>query len=800
MALLDTQFNFRSLSLKDLLEARDLYHWHLLNKENVVGTAVGLYLIRDEEHAERGDKGHGRRHKPAGPRRFDNASVQDYSWPCVLVLVRDWLESHQFTQRPGDFIPPTLYLPDGRRVPVCVVAVEPAEAAPLPPAPIRFPESYVGGGFPLVAEVQEQEHFASAGCLVSDGHRLYALTNRHVCGEPGTPIHARVRGQDVEIGEASPLQLTRLPFTEVYPEFPGQRTYLTLDIGLVDVHDANDWRSAVYGLGEPGPVADFNELNIGLQLIDQPVCAFGAASGLLSGRIKALFYRYKAQAGYDYVSDFLIAPEGGNQTRHGDSGTVWHLGTPPSPKEPAPAGLRPVAVEWGGQALAERTGKYNFALATCLSTVCRILDVDLVRQHNDGAQPYWGQTGHYGIAAAAIDAVQDPALHKLLDANRGCISFTPNQLTPDQIKQALSQGDFVELADVPDLVWKRTKDTPGGRDYAKNSGPEHPNHYADIDKPDAGGQILRTLCLGDAGKLDPQAWIAFYNSVGETDSAHVGLLPFRVWQIFETMVAALQAGDLDRFVCAAGVIAHYVGDACQPLHGSYLSNGYQDRPVPSSGKSKKWQGQGVHSTYEDKMVDRFSTELLQALDAAVKQPPAAGQAPPAIRTGKDAALATLKLMDVAAGIIAPSALCDAYIKLGGGTSKPVVQGLWDQFGSDTAKVMIAGARYLAAIWDAAYAASGASLHDTSERDKAKLAAIYQDAAGFCPSLTLDKIGSVLGQGGGGGGGGGSSTAAARNTAAKKAVAKKAVAKKAPAKKAAAKKAPAKKAAAKKKHH
>jgi len=24
--------NFRSLSLKDLLEARDTYHWHLMNK------------------------------------------------------------------------------------------------------------------------------------------------------------------------------------------------------------------------------------------------------------------------------------------------------------------------------------------------------------------------------------------------------------------------------------------------------------------------------------------------------------------------------------------------------------------------------------------------------------------------------------------------------------------------------------------------------------------------------------------------------------------------------------------------
>ena len=36
-------FDFSSLSLKDLIEARDLYHFHLMDKANVVGTAIGLY-------------------------------------------------------------------------------------------------------------------------------------------------------------------------------------------------------------------------------------------------------------------------------------------------------------------------------------------------------------------------------------------------------------------------------------------------------------------------------------------------------------------------------------------------------------------------------------------------------------------------------------------------------------------------------------------------------------------------------------------------------------------------------------
>lgn len=41
--------DFASLSLRDLLEARDLYHLHLMNKKNVVATAVGYYRIRKQE-------------------------------------------------------------------------------------------------------------------------------------------------------------------------------------------------------------------------------------------------------------------------------------------------------------------------------------------------------------------------------------------------------------------------------------------------------------------------------------------------------------------------------------------------------------------------------------------------------------------------------------------------------------------------------------------------------------------------------------------------------------------------------
>ena len=42
-------FDFSTLSFNEPVEARDLYHFHLMSKVNVVGTAVDLYLMRSDE-------------------------------------------------------------------------------------------------------------------------------------------------------------------------------------------------------------------------------------------------------------------------------------------------------------------------------------------------------------------------------------------------------------------------------------------------------------------------------------------------------------------------------------------------------------------------------------------------------------------------------------------------------------------------------------------------------------------------------------------------------------------------------
>lgn len=105
------------------MEARDLYHYHLLNKANVVGTAIGLYLIRKEEDRPR-QKSEGKQPpvKKSFPRTLANSEVRDYSWPCILAFLRKWEPEEAFAARgrhsPAHIVPKILYMPNGIAVPV----------------------------------------------------------------------------------------------------------------------------------------------------------------------------------------------------------------------------------------------------------------------------------------------------------------------------------------------------------------------------------------------------------------------------------------------------------------------------------------------------------------------------------------------------------------------------------------------------------------------------------------------------------------------------------------------------------
>ena len=588
--VLDLTYNFASLSLRDLLEARDTYHYHLLSKANVVGTAVGLYLIRkDEDWPQRKGESRAPRHKKTYARTLTNSEVRDYSWPCVLAFVRSWAAEADFgpggQYDPAQIVPKTLYMPDGRAVPVCVVEAPEVPADETLPATAELgrPADRFGGGLPIIVEVQGAEYHATAGCLVTDGHLTYALTARHACGEAGTPILSTLRGGRVPVGTSSPKQLTRVPFSEVYPDFPGRRSYCSLDVGLVRLDKVDDWTSNTYGLPPLGPLADVNELNLSLRLIDQPVMGYGAASGLLRGAIKALFYRHRSVGGYDYVGDFLIAPDG-LATRPGDSGMVWHLDVTPRRPGDAPVplathDLRPLAVEWGGQTFDEGGRRSTFAVATGLSNVCKLLDVELVTDLSRGVSGYWGRTGHYSIAALAIGLVGDARLKAFLEKNAEIISFDLTAIAEKDFDKTVGQmsgaNHFVPLADVPDEIWKKLghgkNGRQGGRDTAAgphgSDGPEHPTHYADIDAPiGPHGETWRKLCLADDKNITVTAWKAFYakmakksEEAGDEPAAtqyrkvfKQGLLPFRLWR--HPMVALSGLGSFTIGALMMGVV------------------------------------------------------------------------------------------------------------------------------------------------------------------------------------------------------------------------------------------------------
>ena len=275
------------------------------------------------------------------------------------------------------------------------------------------------------------------------------------------------------------------------------------------------------------------------------------------------------------------------------SGALWHLQMPghdgEEDKRPLlERDLRPLAIEWGAQAFAESGERSTYSVATSLSNVCKLLDVELVVEGGDGVSGTWGAVGHYSIGTLAIDLVKNRKLKSFLEANADSINLPLEKLTKEPKNKDLIASGFVALADVPDIVWKQYPSphlnrkgedigVVGGRDTksagTRSTGPEHANHHCDADRPFAGSPTLPDACIAHPNLLTAANWNAYFDAFpNKVDVLHRGILPFRVWQYFERM-KDYAATDPGKFIAAAGTLAHYVGDASQPLHGSTLSDG-----------------------------------------------------------------------------------------------------------------------------------------------------------------------------------------------------------------------------------
>ncbi|WP_132423133.1 S1/P1 Nuclease [Pseudonocardia endophytica] len=725
---MDSAAEFAGLSLPDLLDARDAYHVHLLRQPNVVATAVGRYLVRTEDEGSDADapmRLADRLALPPGerpPRTLQNSSVRPWSWPCVLVFVDRWMDADEIHAAPDEMVPRRLYLPDGRMVPTCVVYAPPVPSGATArlPATLSFPSALFGGGYACLAAVQGGQRSGTIACVVTDGLRTYALTNRHVAGRAGQVVTTMVGGDEVRLGVAAGKSVGRLPFEHAYPGLAGRRAEVAVDAGLIEVDDVGRWTTQIFGVGELGPMVDLGPETLSLGMLGEPVRAFGGASGPMTGEVTALYYRYRTRAGVEYLADAVVGPRVGQSTtptRPGDSGTLWVLDEPAADTgstDPVPT-ARPLALQWGGHlfAGADPTPETTpYALVSFLSTACRALDVEPVTSGDGTSELYWGEVGHYTIGALACDLVQPAALKKYFVANRTRISFDLATLAAGGYKT----GDadvFHPLADVPDTVWKRRK-----KGWIRPK--ESPNHFADMDDPvsDTDPTTLMSMFDKDPATVDPSTWDAFYTEKSVAVN-HRGLLPFRVAQLYRIVVDALADGDTPRALAAAGVMAHYVGDACQPLHTSRWHDGRDE--------SEK----GVHSDYETAMVSDEQAALATGLEDALK-----GARPMDTVTGhREAALAVVELMARTIRTLPPEKLLDAWVT----TDRDDIRGhsteLWALVGEPTIACIADGCRTLAMLWSSAWKEAGAKAPAAKAVDPDVLEKLYMDPE-FAPSVYL----------------------------------------------------------------
>jgi len=375
------------------------------------------------------------------------------------------------------------------------------------------------------------------------------------------------------------------------------------------------------------------------------------------------------------------------------------------------------------------------------------LDLSVVRDWNLDQTDTWGAIGHFSIAFSVADRLTNANLKTLMAANAEIVSPSGDGIRSSEFK-GMGTDDFVPLADVPDMFWKPRISKQG---FARAM--EGPNHFADMDQEDADGKTLLDLTKSD-DFIDPDKWDEFYSSVKDILSGdpiqakHRGLLPFRVWQIFNDMVRFVKAGKAPQFVCAAGVLSHYVGDACQPLHISYLHDGDPEQPQTRTVHHRDGSeeekvdplGAGVHSAYEDSMVSAHRDDILDGLAATPKV-----KAAELIETGLDAAKATIGMMRDVFQRIPPKKIVQFYIE-SDAKPKQLAEDMWGEFGEGTIKCMQDGVHLLAILWQSAWVAGDGNntIPDSALKalTKKKAMAICQDS-NFLPSTSVGKIGPIL---------------------------------------------------------
>jgi len=226
------------------------------------------------------------------------------------------------------------------------------------------------------------------------------------------------------------------------------------------------------------------------------------------------------------------------------------------------------------------------------------------------------------------------------------------------------------------------------------------------------------------------------------------VLPFRVWQLWEAMVSYLKKGDVLRFVASGGAMAHYVGDASQPLHCSWLHHGLpptraingRQYPVPRDSAEfkafKNTRPAKIHAIYEETMLEVDTATALAGVDTTIGHGwKATGRK---VKSGHDAAYEIIRLMHDSQARLSPEEIIRADDPDLAADAR--ARALWanEKVRTSTIQSLSESTQLLADLWTAAWAmGGGAKIAKSKLRafKEADLERVYRDGK-FCPSLSL----------------------------------------------------------------
>jgi hypothetical protein len=218
------------------------------------------------------------------------------------------------------------------------------------------------------------------------------------------------------------------------------------------------------------------------------------------------------------------------------------------------------------------------------------------------------------------------------------------------------------------------------------------------------------------------------------------------------MVSYLKNEDVLRFVAAAGVMAHYVGDASQPLHCSFMHHGKppmksfegREYPVPRDSDEfkefKKSREAQIHSIYEEAMLEVDTVTLLTGVDDSLGNmdlPTGNG-----INTGHDAGVAVIQLMQRSQDRLTPTEIIDADDP--SLSARARAEALWGKakIKQATIESLADSVWVLAGLWAAAWKVGGGKNLDPNklvELDQNKLNDLVRKDRRFVPSLSLAQM-------------------------------------------------------------